>query len=64
MTVIAEELGELYNKLNPLIKEVKKDSLTLEIRKYSYFIILSNGTVIKNGVHLSEELREYFEIDR
>lgn len=51
-----------FNEINPLIKQVVKDGLTLELRKYGYFILLSNGKVTKQGIRLSNELKQYFEI--
>lgn len=53
---------EKFNQLNPLVKEVKKDGLTLEIRERGYFIILSNGKITKKGIRLNNELKSYFEV--
>lgn len=55
-------LNQKFNEINPIITEVKKDGMTLEIRKRGYFIILSNGKVTKKGIRLSKELKEYFNI--
>lgn len=51
-----------FNEVNPLLKEVKKDGLTLEIRERGYFIILSNGKITKKGIRLNNELKSYFEV--
>ena len=51
-----------FNEINPLVKEVKKDGLTLEIRERGYFIILSNGKITKKGIRLNNELKAYFEV--
>ncbi len=53
---------EKFNKANPLIKESKKDGLTLEIREKGYFIILSNGKITKKGIRLNSELKAYFGV--
>ena len=55
-----ETLNQKFNEINPIITEVKKDGMTLEIRKRGYFIMLSNGKVTKKGIRLSEELKQYF----
>ena len=57
MTTLAK-----FNEVNPLLKEVKKDGLILEIRERGYFIILSNGKITKKGIRLNNELKKYFEI--
>ncbi len=51
-----------FNEVNPLLKEVKKDGLTLEIRERGYFIILSNGKITKKGIRLNSELKAYFGV--
>lgn len=51
-----------FNEVNPLVKEVRKDGLTLEIRERGYFIILSNGKITKKGIRLNNELKAYFGI--
>jgi hypothetical protein len=51
-----------FNEVNPLVKEVKKDGLTLEIRERGYFIILSNGKITKKGIRLNSELKSYFGV--
>ena len=51
-----------FNEVNPLLKEVKKDGLTLEIRERGYFIILSNGKITKKGIRLNNELKSYFGV--
>jgi len=51
-----------FNEVNPLVKEVKKDGLTLEIRERGYFIILSNGKITKKGIRLNSELKLYFGV--
>ena len=51
-----------FNEVNPLIQEVKKDGLTLEIRERGYFIILSNGKINKKGIRLNNELKAYFGV--
>jgi hypothetical protein len=53
---------EKFNQANPLVKEVKKDGLTLEIRERGYFIILSNGKITKKGIRLNNELKTYFGV--
>lgn len=53
---------EKFNQVNPLIQEVKKDNLTLEIRERGYFIILSNGKIAKKGIRLNNELKSYFGV--
>jgi hypothetical protein len=53
---------EKFNQVNPLIQEVKKDGLTLEIRERGYFIILSNGKITKKGIRLNNELKLYFGV--
>lgn len=53
---------EKFNQINPLIQEVKKDDLTLEIRERGYFIILSNGKITKKGIRLNTELKSYFGV--
>lgn len=53
---------EKFNQINPLIQEVKKDGLTLEIRERGYFIILSNGKITKKGIRLNTELKSYFGV--
>jgi len=53
---------EKFNLVNPLIQEVKKDGLTLEIREIGYFIILSNGKITKKGIRLNNELKSYFGV--
>ena len=44
---------EKFNQVNPLVKEVKKDGLILEIRERGYFIILSNGKITKKLTQIS-----------
>lgn len=56
------DLKQKYEEINPLLLEVKKDGLTLEVRKRGYFIMLSNGKITKKGIRLSNELKSYFEI--
>ena len=51
-----------FNEVNPLVKEIKKDGLTLEIRERGYFIILSNGKITKKGIRLNNELKAYFGV--
>ena len=53
---------EKFNQVNPLVKEVKKDGLILEIRERGYFIILSNGKITKKGIRLNSELKSYFGV--
>jgi hypothetical protein len=55
-------LLEKFNKINPLVKEVKKDGFTLEIREKGYFIILPNGKIDKKGIRMSNELKQYFGV--
>lgn len=55
-------LMQKWNETNPLVKQVKKDGLTLEIRKRGYFIILSNGKTTKKGIRLNDELKAYFGV--
>jgi hypothetical protein len=55
-------LLEKFNKINPLVKEVKKDGFILEIREKGYFIILPNGKIHKKGIRMSKELKQYFEV--
>ena len=57
-----ETLNQKFNEINPIITEVKKDGMILEIRKRGYFIMLSNGKVTKKGIRLSEELKQYFGV--
>ena len=57
-----ETLNQKFNEINPIITEVKKDGMILEIRKRGYFIILSNGKVTKKGIRLNEELKNYFGV--
>ena len=57
-----EALNKQFDKINPIIIEVKKDGMTLEIRKRGFFIILSNGQVTKKGIRLNAELKNYFGI--
>jgi hypothetical protein len=51
-----------FNQINPIVKEVKKDGLTLELRQRGYFILLSNGKVTKKGIRLNSELKAYFGV--
>ena len=51
-----------FNQVNPIITEVKKDGLTLEIRERGYFIMLSNGKITKKGIRLNNELKSYFGV--
>jgi hypothetical protein len=51
-----------FNKVNPIITEVKKDRMTLEIRQRGYFIILDSGKITKKGIRLSQELKTYFGV--
>lgn len=51
-----------FNKINPIVKVVKKDNLTLELRKRGYFIILANGQITKKGIRLNKELKAYFGV--
>jgi hypothetical protein len=51
-----------FNEINPIVKEVKKDGLTLEIRQRGYFILLSNGKITKKGIRLNSELKTYFGV--
>jgi hypothetical protein len=53
---------QAFNQVNPVITEVKKDGLTLEIRERGYFIILSNGKITKKGIRLNQELKTYFGV--
>jgi len=53
---------QAFNQINTIVKEVKKDGLTLEIRKRGYFIVLSNGKITKKGIRLSQELKTYFGV--
>ena len=53
---------EKFNQLNPLVMQIKKDGLTLEIRERGYFIILSNGKITKKGIKLNNELKTYFGV--
>jgi hypothetical protein len=53
---------EKFDQINPLVKEFKKDGLTLEIRERGYFIILSNGKITKKGIRLNSELKAYFGV--
>ena len=56
------ELKKEFNKQNPLIQQVTKDGLTLEIRERGYWIVLSNKKVTKKGIRLSSELKSYFGV--
>ena len=51
-----------FNKINPIITEVKKDGFTLEIRERGYFVMISNGKITKKGIRLSKELKTYFGV--
>jgi hypothetical protein len=53
---------EKFNQSNPLVMEIKKDGLTLEIRERGYFIMLSNGKITKKGIRLNNELKTYFGV--
>jgi len=53
---------EKFNLVNPLVKEIKKDGMTLEIRERGYFIMLSNGKITKKGIRLNNELKTYFGV--
>jgi hypothetical protein len=53
---------QAFNQINTIVKEVKKDGLTLEIRKRGYFIVLSNGKITKKGIRLNQELKTYFGV--
>lgn len=64
MTLKEKERIERYNSINPIIREIKKDTLTLELRKFGYCVLLSNGKAIKSGTHLTNDLREYFEVEK
>lgn len=55
---------EKFDRLNPLLETYKKDSLTLELREFGYFIILSNGDVFKKGLNLPNELNLYFGVKK
>jgi len=59
---IMTTLMQKWNESNPLVKQVKKDGLTLEIRERGYFIILSNGKTTKKGIRLNNELKTYFGV--
>ena len=50
---------EAYNNQNPLISTLKRDEYTLEIREKNYFVLVK-GQVVKQGVRLSKDLKEYF----
>lgn len=56
-----EDLTRFW-KFNPILREIKKDGFTLELRERGYFIILSNGKISKKGIRLSKELKQYFNV--
>ena len=53
---------QAFNQINPIVTEVKKGGLTLEIRQRGYFIVLSNGKITKKGIRLNQELKTYFGV--
>ena len=54
-------LTETYSNHNPLKYTFIKDEYTLEIREKNYFVLVK-GQVVKQGVRLSKDLKDYFGV--